>query len=98
MSTSHEPFQTIIKKNFKKRSVYMENDILFIMNNDTMNIIKKEVIVGCSINNNLFIHLKNSPPIEISLLGYDHSFGVEIISFIYTLMESSERKDHDYYS
>lgn len=93
-----ENFQKIIKQNYKKRIIYLENDIVFIMNHETMNIIKKDLIVGCTINKNLFIHLKHTAPIEINLSEYDHSFGVEIIAFIYNILETSETKVHDYYS
>ena len=93
-----ENFQKIIKQNYKKRVIYLENDIVFIMNLETMNVIKKDSIIGCTINKNLFIHLKHTAPIEISLNEYDHSFGVEIIAFIYNILENSETKVHDYYS
>ena len=94
----HENFQTILKRNFKKRVIYLENDTVFIMNNDTMTIIKKELIVGCTINKNIYIHLKNMPPIEISMNGTDHNtFGLDVISFIFHLIDT-DSKTHDFYT
>jgi len=93
----NENFQNIIKKNYKKRFIYMENDIVFIMNNDTMNILKKDLIVGCTISKMLYIHLRNMPPLEININDYDKSFGIEVIAFIYNLLEM-DSKSHEYYS